>query len=249
VAAPAYGLKADPYSSHALILDWLGEGRRRRVLDVGAADGLLARRLAERGWRVTGIERDAVLADAAAAHCERMIHTDLNRSLPTVDDAFEAIVYGDVLEHLVDPLGVLVGLNHFLVPDGTVVVSIPNIAHLAIRLSLLSGRFDYADRGILDRGHLRFFTERSLRALLREANVRVERWTATPVPLPQVVPAKFWNAWLDRVHGASAALARRLPRLLDYQFVALGRSETAGLGRAGSSPLGRGDGSPLRSPA
>jgi len=225
VTAPGYAFKADPHSSHALILAWLGEGRRRRVLDVGAADGLLARWLAERGWRVTGIERDAALAEAGAAHCETVIAADLNRGLPELTDGFEAIVYGDILEHLVDPLGVLAGLNRFLVPGGVVVVSIPNVAHLWIRLSLLAGRFEYADRGILDRTHLRFFTERSLRALLREARLRVERWTATPVPLPQVVPPAWRGVWLDRVHDASAAVARRLPRLLGYQFVALGRPE------------------------
>ncbi|MBZ5671576.1 MAG: hypothetical protein LAO04_17845, partial [Acidobacteriia bacterium] len=43
-------------------------------------------------------------------------------------------------------------------PGGTVIVSVPNVAHLWVRLSLLAGRFDYADRGILDRSHLRFFT-------------------------------------------------------------------------------------------
>jgi SAM-dependent methyltransferase len=245
VAAPAYAFKADPHSSHAVILGWLGEGRRRRVLDVGAADGLLARRLGERGWRVTGLEGDAALAEAGAAHCERVIRTDLNGGLPELGDEFEAIVYGDVLEHLVDPLGVLVGLNRFLAPDGAVVVSIPNVAHIWIRLSLLAGRFEYGDRGILDRTHLRFFTERSLRALLREAHVRVERWTATPMPLPQVVPSAWRGAWLDRVHEASAAVARRLPRLLGYQFIALGRSDGTARGPSQETTLGRSDRTPV----
>ena len=230
MASPVYAFKADPHSSHALILEWLGEGQGRPVLDVGAADGLLARRLTERGWRVTGIESDPALAEAGAPHCQTMVRADLNAGLPDLHGPFAAIVYGDVLEHLVDPLGVLMGLNRFLSPEGAVVLSIPNVAHLWVRLSLLAGRFDYGDRGILDRTHLRFFTERSLRALVREAGLRVERWMTTPVPLPQVVPMGWRGPWLDRVHTVSAKVARRLPRLLGYQFVILGRRE---------SPLGR----------
>ena len=216
-----YTLKADPYSSHSVMLRWLAEGRGRRLLDVGAADGLLSRHLTERGWRVTGLEADADAAQAGAGHCERMIVADLNQETPEVGGPFDAIVYGDVLEHLVDPGRVLATLGRSLRLDGVAVVSVPNVAHLWMRLSLLAGRFDYADRGILDRTHLRFFTRRSLRALLHEAGLRVRRETATPVPLYQVVPARLHAAPLTAVHAASAAAARALPRLLGYQFVVL----------------------------
>lgn len=225
MAAPAYAFKADPHSSHSVVLDWLGEGRGRRVLDVGAADGLLARRLGERGWRVTGIESDPALAEAGARHCATMLRADLNSAPPELTETFDAIVYADVLEHLVDPLGVLLRLNRALTPTGVIVVSIPNVAHLWVRLSLLAGRFSYGDRGILDRTHLRFFTRRSLESLLREAHVRVERRTVTPVPLHLVVPPAWHGGWLETMHTASAAAARGLPRLLGYQFVALGRPE------------------------
>lgn len=219
--ASRYSLKADPYSSHSVILRWLGEGRGRCLLDVGAADGLLSRHLTARGWRVTGLEADPEVARAGAEHCERMIVADLNQETPAVDGPFDAIVYGDVLEHLVDPGGALAALNRALAPNGVVVISVPNVAHLWVRLSLLAGRFDYADRGILDRTHLRFFTRRSLRALLHEAGLAVLRATATPVPLYQVVPVRLHAAPLAAVHAASAAVARMLPGLLGYQFVVL----------------------------
>ena len=74
-----YSLKADPYSSHSVILEWLGEGRGRCLLDVGAADGLLSRHLTARGWRVTGLEADPEAARAGAKHCEQMIVADLNQ--------------------------------------------------------------------------------------------------------------------------------------------------------------------------
>ncbi|HEU5323246.1 MAG TPA: class I SAM-dependent methyltransferase [Methylomirabilota bacterium] len=216
-----YAFKADPYSSHAVALAWLGEGGGRRLLDVGAADGLLARPLTARGWRVTAIETDAAAAAAGAPHCERMLVADLDREVPPLAERFEAIVCGDVLEHLRDPGAVLAALTASLAPGGRVLVSVPNVAHLWIRLCLLAGRFEYADRGILDRTHLRFFTLRSLRALLDRAGLRVLRTTATPVPLYQVVPARYHWAALAGVHAASAAAARALPRLLGYQHVVL----------------------------
>ncbi len=220
---PRYLFKADPHSSHSIILGWLGDGGGRRLLDVGAAEGLLSRPLAERGWRVTAIEADPAAARTGASVCERMLVADLNRDMPDLDGPFDVILCADVLEHLVDPATVLRRLNRHLAPQGLVVVSVPNVAHLWIRLLLLSGRFEYGDRGILDRTHLRFFTARSLRRLLDEVGLAVVRRTATPVPLPQLVPPGWQGAWLAVAHAASAWSARRLPRLLGYQLLVLAR--------------------------
>ena len=231
-ATPRYVLKPDPHSSHSVILKWLGEGRGRRILDVGAADGIVSRRLTERGWRVTGLEGDPALAQAGARYCERMLTANLNREIPDVAGPFGAILYGDVLEHLVDPLRVLVELDRALVPDGFVVISVPNIAHLYIRLLLLVGRFDYIDRGILDDSHLRFFTERSLRALIADAGLTVERFTATPAPLYQILPASWHKRWVAATHAVNAVIARSLPRLLGYQLIVLARPKGGALGAA-----------------
>ena len=222
-AKTRYSFKADAHSSHTIVLDWLGAGEGRRLLDVGCADGVLARRFTSRGWRVTTIESDPERAAVAAAHCERLILADLDRKIPELDERYDAIVYADVLEHLADPVRVLRELNGSLKPDGHVVISIPNVAHLWIRLSLLGGRFEYTDRGILDRDHLRFYTDRSLRAMVAEAGLEVVRSTVTPVPLFEAVPARWHGAWLAGVHALGAMAARTLPRLLGYQFVLLVR--------------------------
>jgi 2-polyprenyl-3-methyl-5-hydroxy-6-metoxy-1,4-benzoquinol methylase len=218
---PRYVLKPEPHSSHSSMLQWLGAGHGRRLLDVGAADGLLSRKLTDRGWRVTAIEGDPVLAQAGARHCERMITANLDRETPDPGGPFDAIVYGDVLEHLVDPLRVLVELDRNLAPGGYVIISVPNVAHLWIRLLLLVGRFDYLDRGILDQTHLRFFTERSLRAMLADAGLSISRFTATPAPLYQILPASWHKRWVAATHAINAAIARRARRLLGYQFVVL----------------------------
>jgi len=225
---PRYVLKPDPHSSHSIILRWLGDGRGRRLLDVGAADGLLSRKLTDRGWRVTAIEGDRALAQAGARHCERMITANLDREIPDAGGPFDVIVYGDVLEHLVDPLRVLVELDRSLTPGGYVIISVPNVAHLWIRLLLLVGRFDYLDRGILDHTHLRFFTERSLRAMLADAGLGIVRLTATPAPLYQILPVSWHKRWVAATQVINAAIARKVRRLLGYQFIVLAHPKDAG---------------------
>jgi 2-polyprenyl-3-methyl-5-hydroxy-6-metoxy-1,4-benzoquinol methylase len=220
VSGQRYQLKEDPYSSHSAILALLGPGRGRRALDVGAADGFLAERLTAQGWLVTALERDPLQAERARSRCHEVVVADLAEGAAPLSGRFDAIVYGDVLEHVPDPLRVLASLNRHLSPAGRVIVSVPNVAHLWVRLSLLAGRFDYAERGILDRTHLRFFTRRTLRALLAEAGLAVDEMRVTPVPLPTVVPRRLHGPWLDALHTASAWASRQWPRGLAYQFVA-----------------------------
>jgi len=168
-----------------------------------------------------------------------MIVADLNHNIPAPGGPFDAIVYGDVIEHLVDPLAVLVGLNRALASDGLVFISVPNIAHLYVRLLLLVGRFDYTDRGILDNTHLRFFTEHSLRALIAGAGLTIERITATPAPLYQILPPSWHKRWLAITHALSAAIARALPQLLGYQFIVMARLKGGTPGREVVNATGR----------
>jgi len=223
-----YQLKTDPHSSHAVILSLLGEGRGRRALDVGAADGFLAELMTRQGWQVTALERDPGQAAKARGRCHEVIVADLDGAAPHLDGAFDAIVYGDVLEHVSDPLPVLVAINRSLAPEGRVIVSVPNVAHLWVRLSLLLGRWDYGDRGILDRTHLRFFTRRSFARFLAEAGLVLDELTATPVPLPLVVPPRFHGGLLETIHGLSAGAARAWKGGLGYQLVAVCRRAKAG---------------------
>lgn len=148
-----------------------------RILDVGCGAGGLGRALLERNPARTmiGVEPVAVAVAAAARHYARVLPTDLEGAggeLPSLAP-FDSIVLADVLEHHADPAAVLARLRDWLAPDGTVIASIPNAAHWSVIAGLLRGRFDYAERGILDRTHLRFFTRSSFAALARESGYAV----------------------------------------------------------------------------
>jgi len=218
-----YQFKDEPYSSHRTILDLAGEGRGRRLLDVGASDGFLAERLTRQGWRVTALERDAGLAAVARRRCEEVVVADLHEGVPPLSGPFDVIVCGDVLEHLAEPERALEGLARHLAADGAVIVSVPNVAHLWVRLMLLLGRFDYADRGILDRTHLRFFTLKTFRACLARCGIRVERLIPVPAPLSPFMAGRAPGGWLQAVQAIHARGARGWPGGLAFQFVVEGR--------------------------
>lgn len=203
-------------NSHTLMVELVGG--TKRVLDVGCATGYLARALADRGCTVSGVEFDADAAEEARPHLERLVTGDLETmdlAQEFGDDRFDVIVFGDVLEHLRNPLPVLRGAKALLADRGSVVASIPNIAHGSVRLALLAGRFDYQDLGLLDSTHVRFFTRSSVEDLFREAGlvpIDVRRTTAgffdTPVPVKE---AEFAPEVVDAV--------RADPESTTYQFV------------------------------
>lgn len=147
-----------------------------RVLDVGCATGDVAAALQERGCHVVGIELDPVAAERARPRCEHVVVGDVE----TMDLAealerrrFDVILCLDVLEHLRDPVATLRRLVPFLDDGGRVVASIPNVAHGALRLSLLAGRFAYVDCGLLDRTHLHFYDAESVDRLFADAGLYV----------------------------------------------------------------------------
>jgi len=224
-ASPYQSKKSDRYSSHSLILGLLGNGGGRRLLDVGAAHGYLAKELRAQGFQVTGVEANRVLGEEAAKHCDDFLLLDLDGPLPAFAEPFDVMVFGDVLEHLKNPATVLRALAASLRDEGAIVISLPNVANLYVRLSLLFGRFDYQDRGILDRTHLRFFTRKTFREFLANAGLEAETLTATPIPLPLVVPRRYQGIAFGMLHASNAWLARAWPTLFGYQFVALARKK------------------------
>ena len=154
-------------STHTVVLSFVG--MRQRVLELGCATGQMSRVLQERGCQVVGIEADVEAAKRAEEHCERLIVGDLEHldfDVELGERRFDVIVAADVLEHLKDPESVLRRLRPFLAPGGYLVASVPNVTHGSVRLALLGGSFPYADTGLLDRTHLRFYNRASLSEML-----------------------------------------------------------------------------------
>lgn len=216
---PEYEFKAFRYSSHYWILKLLErEGAPVKILDVGTASGYLGKILKERGHAVTGIERDAATAERARGYYDSFHLADIETFEFPYRGEFDYILFADVLEHLRDPAAVLRRCIPALKGSGKIIVSVPNVANFLIRLSLLFGRFDYMDRGILDRTHLRFFTLRSLKKMMAEVSCGILDVKPTPLPVQIVFPfteSKFFAP----LHEAFYLLTRSWKTAFAYQFV------------------------------
>jgi trans-aconitate methyltransferase len=151
--------------------------RATRIVDVGCGVGATSAWLKARypDAYTIGLEGNAAIREELAANVDELHIVDLNGALPDVGRP-DLVLFLDVLEHLSSPDKVLAGLVGQLAPQGVVIVSLPNVAHLSVSLPLLfRARFDYADAGILDRTHMRFFVRSSAVTLLNNAGLRVEK--------------------------------------------------------------------------
>ena len=218
---PRYPWKPIPGSSHEVLLSKIEAcGTGLRLLDIGFGAGELARRVRERCAYLAGIELDAEAAAASAHLFDRCVARDILESLATMGaPPFDVVVAGDVLEHLLDPGAVLDRLRTLVKKDGRLLVSLPNVANVTVRLSLLAGRFEYAPRGILDETHVRFFTRKTGRRLLATHGFTVVSETATAMPLELALPFLGRSPLAPVSRGGAIAAARLLPGLFGYQFV------------------------------
>jgi 2-polyprenyl-3-methyl-5-hydroxy-6-metoxy-1,4-benzoquinol methylase len=214
-----YQLKPFPYGSHDRILKILArEGRPLRILEVGTAAGYLGQILREGGHTLVGVELDREAAEQARPSYEQMCVGNLETIEFPWRKEFDWIVFADVLEHLRNPVEVLTRSIPCLKPSGKILISVPNVANLVVRLGLLMGRFNYADRGILDRTHLRFFTRRSLEEMLHRSGLRTLEVYATPVPVQLVFPATEAKIFAP-LHQLHYGIVRLRQQLFGYQFV------------------------------
>jgi methionine biosynthesis protein MetW len=210
----------NPNDSHFQVVQLVGSGHE--VLDVGCADGDVGRLLQESGNRVSGLDRDEEAAEKARADLERVVVADLDTS--SLLDHFEAasfdvVVLADVLEHLREPERALREATELLREGGRLVLSVPNVAHGALRLALLQGRWSYTETGLLDRTHLHFFTRSSLLQLLEGVGLAVDDLRAT-VADPLGVEVELEP---DRIPAPLVEWVRHQPDALHYQFVLTAR--------------------------
>jgi glycosyltransferase involved in cell wall biosynthesis len=223
-ASGAYERKFDPDSSHGRILGWLAGRQPSRVLDLGCSDGALAMELRTHGHTVTGI--DVEEHRGVRDRVDTFVSADLEDGVPeAVGGDYDVIIAADVLEHVRDPEQLLEDLHGRLAPGGSIVACVPNFGHWYPRLRVATGRFDYDRRGILDRGHLRFFTRASLERLIERTGYAARRREFLTLPL-EVVDRGGADASADHGDGMRRAIKRvdhigtaLLPNLFAYQFL------------------------------
>ncbi|HVF64212.1 MAG TPA: methyltransferase domain-containing protein [Casimicrobiaceae bacterium] len=166
--------------SLARIARWVCPGTM--VLELGSAGGHFTAFLATRAKAVDIVEIDAEAAARAGRHARRAVVADLESDgwLAELGDArYDTIVCADVLEHVRGGERLLLRLRSLLVPEGELLLSVPNVAHNAIVANLVDQRFDYGAEGLLDAAHVKLYTWRSLADLLKRTGFGIREWDAT----------------------------------------------------------------------
>lgn len=241
-----------PYREEANLAVLRCVGRGQRVLDIGCGRGRLGAEVRALGNTVHGIELDADSAAIAATRLD-LVHCGDARDRAHLPEGiregkYDLVLLCDVLEHLAQPEELLRAVRGYLREGGRVIVSLPNVAAWPIRLQLAAGRFTYADSGILDRTHLRFFTRTTARALVRKADYDIVAEGVTPYLARALlglvgrlraedgpaglVDSRAYRVYARWIEPVEARLARLWPGMLAFQNVLLARArpEPASLG-------------------
>ena len=171
-----YRINQAKYGTHQLVARLLAPNDL--VLDVGCNEGYLASLAPD--CQFYGIDYDKSAVQIAAKQYKAAYQVDLNsvHALKQLDlpRIFDRILLIDVLEHLLSPEEILTELTQAnLTEHGKVLISLPNVAHLSVRLNLLLGRFDYTETGILDKTHLHLYTAKSATQLIKRCGLKVKR--------------------------------------------------------------------------
>ena len=233
-------------TSHGWIISLVGNDKT--VLEIGTSTGYISKILKENGNVVTGVEIDREAGDLAKQFCESMLigdieEMDLSRDLK--DSYFDAIVLGDILEHLKDPELVLEKIKKFLKPEGYLVISIPNGCHGDIIINLLYGDFRYTSMGLHDETHLRFFGLKNILDIFNGHGYIVTNIgrVRTPVGLTELKVDQ------DKVPGELLSFIKSIPDSDVYQYVFTAVPGNAGDHISSAEPINAPDLVPLFSTA
>ena len=223
-----YPLKESKGSSHYYVARMVGMGQE--VIDIGCGEGYLAAELKKLGDnRITGI--DVLPTASKTSALDDYYSADLDNGISSVigqlkNRRFTRAILLDVLEHLKKPETILDECHQILTADGQLIVSVPNVANIAVRLSLLFGQFNYTERGLLDKTHLRFYTRKTARQMVESRGYQIleEQMTVIPSELIFKMPAK--SPLMRSVNIVLRMLTWMAPSLFGYQIMFVARLRT-----------------------
>lgn len=146
-----------------------------RVLEIGCGEGEFSSHL-RAGAECWGVEPDGSAATIARSRLHRILQSTFAEAFPLLPNSyFDLVICNDVIEHMVDHDEFLRRIQEKLAENACIVGSIPNVRYVGNLARLLIRKdWEYQDAGVLDRTHLRFFTQKSLKRTLLKHGFRIE---------------------------------------------------------------------------
>lgn len=175
----AYSFNPFQFSSHRKIIE-LTESNKK-VLDIGCSSGYLGSKLKLKNCHIVGIDNDRVALKVAKKYYQRVFFLDLEKDI--IRGRFDVIILGDIIEHLSRPDEFLKKLKRNLNKNGYILISTPNIVNIAARIKIILGKFEYQEKGLFDKTHLRFFTLKSFKQLVRDSGYSLVCFKVAPIPI------------------------------------------------------------------
>lgn len=212
---PFYG------SSHVWAIKKLSELPKNAViLDIGAGSGVIGHTLRDEGFaELYAVEPDGSAAQACAEYYNA-VHTSIEKFQ---DKKFDAIIILDVLEHIATPETFFNIASSMLKPGGTMIVSVPNFYHWSMRFLLLFGLLEYTDRGLFDKTHLQFFSQKRLNNLFERENIHITERDVSISPAEFVLPEWIVRTPFFKAFSVTRLWCARLWKNLGaYQFLLIG---------------------------
>lgn len=147
-----------------------------RVFDIGCGNGAVASRLTREGYHVTGVDpSESGLAQARQTYPELTLFAgSAYDNLPAIYGQFPAVISLEVVEHLYAPRAWAKTLAGLVEPNGWAVVSAPYHGYWKNLALAVTGRMDQHFTALWDHGHIKFWSQRTLRLLLEDSGLRVE---------------------------------------------------------------------------
>ncbi|HSW85269.1 MAG TPA: class I SAM-dependent methyltransferase [Candidatus Saccharimonadales bacterium] len=167
----------------------------QKVIDIGCSSGNFGAELhKQKNCVVDGIEIDDADVKLAQSKIRKVYKLNVETDdLSVIKDKYDVVLMMDVIEHLARPAETLEKISRLLKPDGKLIFSVPNMAHISVRLELLAGKFNYRKTGLLDDTHLHFYTEKYLLNVLERARYGLIKTEVTTVSYPKQLVAKKLN--------------------------------------------------------
>lgn len=212
----------------------------RKVLDIGCGTGVLGVELRKNGNYIYGVDISAEELSIAKNRLNFVNQIDIMQDISVLPNDFDVIIFADILEHMSDPLAILKKFINHLKDRGEIIISVPNVACYNMRLALLLGQFNYKDYGLLDNTHLRFFTKKTIRRLIKDAGLQIVKVDVTPFfarPLfrlykvifckeslggeleEKILSSKSFQIYKKWIFPLEWLLTKAYPTLLAYQFI------------------------------